>query len=76
MNRRYVILLSGFLAAAAGVLVAAWAWWDSRPPPESWEVERSEQVLSGVAVGKEVKVPFRLHNRSRRTLQLLGTSAC
>ncbi len=60
----------------AGLLLGGWAWWESQPPSEAWTVDRSEEVLSGVAPGQKVKVSFSLKNVGRRPLRLLGLSAC
>jgi hypothetical protein len=64
------LLLSGLL------LAGAWYLWDSQPPAEAWTIDRSEQVLSGVAADDNVKVSFHLTNTARRPLRILGGRAC
>jgi len=76
VNRRLLAYSSGSLLIASLFLAGGWLCCDTQPPGYAWVLDRTEQVLSGVAAGQEVKVKFLLKNTSRRSLRLLGGEAC
>ena len=76
MKRRFPLYIGGALLLVGLLLAGGWAYWDNQTPRDSWVLDRTEQVLSAITPGQQVKAPFRLTNSSRRSLRILGSDAC
>ncbi|HEY7314872.1 MAG TPA: hypothetical protein VH643_36335 [Gemmataceae bacterium] len=76
MKPRFHTILCGCLLILGLLLAAGWFYWDTKAPPDAWVLDLSEQILSGISPDQEVSASFHLKNTSRRSLRILGGSAC
>jgi len=76
MNQRLLIYGCGCLFLAGLLLAGGWMYGEPQTSGDAWTLDRTEQTLSSVSPGQEVKVAFRLKNTSRRPLRIVGGSSC
>lgn len=76
MNHRLPHYLGISLLVAGLLLAAGWMYWESQTSGDAWIIDRTEEMIADVSPGQEVKIVFRLHNSSRRSLRIVGSSTC
>lgn len=71
------VYVGGYLLLVSSLLVGGWSCWRTHQSPVVWRfLDPPEKTLSGVSVGQEVKVTFRLKNTAQTPAHIWGASAC